>query len=446
MSFTNFNIGNNAENYETSEIFDTYGRVDVVLGEDEEGNILTVSYPDIPDDQVGGRILTVQIPMCTDTTLARTAAQRIYNSLTTGNDTGFQYQPMQADGTLADPSMEFGDSVDINGVHSGFYTRDVTFGRLMRTDLSSPTDEELDHEYPYQDAQQRQITRTNKELKAGLYVTNNAITAEVEARTAQGEQFASQLQLQATQIAAKVSQTGGNNSSFGWTLTSTGHTWYSGNRQVMKVNSSGLEVTGKITATSGQIGGFTIGSSSIYSNGMSSMSSGQSTGVHVGTDGLKLGQNFKVDTSGNVTANNMTLTGTLNIGGSSISASQLRQGASDGYSWSNGSYGSTGQTRAAYALSGAGGGINFSNMEQNLYTAKNVRTQTLHTGTMTCTGQFFQRGSFFLDSGGSSYQASWKSANVITSVSRTRMWSSQLGMYVVTDVSHQTGTIYYVGR
>ena len=452
MSFTNFNIGTNAENYETSEIFDTYGRVDVVLGEDEEGNVITISYPNIPDEQVGGRILTVEMPMCTDTTLARTAAQRIYNSLTTGNDTGFQYQPMQADGTLADPSMEFGDSVDINGVHSGFYTRDVTFGRLMKTDLSSPTDEELDHEYPYQDAQQRQITRTNKELKSGLYVTSQAINAEVERvdrdvfDTTNPNSIKSTLSIQATQIAAKVSQTGGNNASFGWTLTSTGHTWYSGNKQVMKVSSTGLEVTGKVTATSGQIGGFTIGSSSIYSNGMSSMSSGQSTGVHVGTDGLKLGQNFKVDTSGNVTANNMTLTGKLKVGGSTITADTLRQGASAGYSWSNGSYGSTGQTRAEYALSGAGGGINFSNMEKNQYTAENVRTKTVHTGSMTCTGQFFQRGQFFLDSGGASYAASWQSATVVTSVTWTRLWSSQLGMYVVTDVSRSTGTIYYVGR
>lgn len=320
MSFTSFNIGSNAENYETSEIFDTYGRVDVILGEDEEGNIITVSYPNIPDDQVGGRILTVDMPMCTDTTLANTAAQRIYNSLTTGNDTGFQYQPMQATGTLADPSMEFGDSVDINGTHSGFYTRDVTFGRLMRTDLTSPADEELDHEYPYQDAQQRQITRTNKEMKAGLYVTSQAITAEASARIAADATINATLSVQATQIAARVTKAGGNNSSFGWVLNDTSHTWYSGNQEVMRVNKNGLYVKGEISATKGVIGGFTIGATSIYSNGMSSMSSSQSTGVHVGTDGIKLGQNFKVDTSGNLTASKGTF-GSLSVSGGSSSYS-----------------------------------------------------------------------------------------------------------------------------
>ena len=320
MSFTNFNIGSNAENYETSEIFDTYGRVDVVLGEDEEGNVITVSYPNIPDDQVGGRILTVDMPMCTDTTLANTAAQRIYNSLTSGNQTGFQYQPMQATGTLADPSMEFGDSVDINGVHSGFYTRDVTFGRLMKTDLTSPQDEEIDHEYPYQDAQQRQITRTNKEMKAGLYVTSQAITAEASARIAADATINATLSVQATQIAARVTKTGGNNSSFGWVLDDTSHTWYAGNQEVMRVNKNGLYVKGEISATKGVIGGFTIGATSIYSNGMSSMSSSQSTGVHVGTDGIKLGQNFKVDTSGNLTASKGTF-GSLSVSGGSSSYS-----------------------------------------------------------------------------------------------------------------------------
>ena len=356
MNFSNFNLSKNLENLETSEAFDAYARVDVVLGEDEEGNVITVSYPsNVADDE--GRILTVDMPMCTDTTLARTAAQRIYTSLMTKDPTAFQYQPMQADGVLADPSMEFGDSIDANGVHGGFFTRSVSFGRLMKTDLTAPTDEEIDHEYPYQDAQQRQITRTNKELKSGLYVTSQAITAEVQARQADSTEFRATLQVQANEIAAKVSQTGGNNSSFGWVLNSSGHTWYAGSRQVMKVNSSGLEVTGKITATSGQIGGFTIGSNSIYSNGMSSMSSTQSTGVHVGTDGIKLGQNFSVTTSGNVTASNMTITGTLNVGGNYITAQSLYTGASQAAS----NYGSwngavTSTSAGGFCYSGAQNG------------------------------------------------------------------------------------------
>lgn len=371
------------ENLEVSDAFDAYARVDVVLGEDEEGNVITVSYPsNVADDD--GRILTVEMPMCTDTALARTAAQRIYTSLMTKDPTAFQYHPMQADGALADPSMEFGDSIDANGVHGGFFTRNVSFGRLMKTTLTAPTDEEIDHEYPYQDAQQRQITRTNKELKSGLYVTSQAITAEVQARQADSTEFRATLQVQANEIAAKVSQTGGNNSSFGWVLNSSGHTWYAGSRQVMKVNSSGLEVTGKITATSGQIGGFTIGSNSIYSNGMSSMSSTQSTGVHVGTDGIKLGQNFAVTTSGNVTASNMTITGTLNVGGNYITAQSLYTGASQAASnygsW-NGAAAST--SAGGFCYSGAQNG-NSARADLDNLMAGRVSATALSAQTIGC--------------------------------------------------------------
>ena len=64
----------------------------------------------------------------------------------------------------------------------------------------------------------------------------------------------------ADSISAKVSKTyGSSSSSFGWSLTSSGFYLYSNATTVMKVTSSGLEVSGKITATSGYIGKFAIG-------------------------------------------------------------------------------------------------------------------------------------------------------------------------------------------
>lgn len=341
MSFSNFNLGQRLENLETSDAFDAYARVDVVMGEDEEGEVLTVAYPpSIADD--AGRILTVDMPMCTDTAVARRAAQRIYDSLMTLNPTAFQYQPILATKAMADPSMEFGDSVDVNGVHAGFYTRAVTFNQLMETDLAAPSDEEIDHEYPYQDGQQRQITRTHKELKAGLYVTNQAITAEVERvdrevfDASNPTSIKSILNIQADAIEARVTATGGNNSSFGWKLDSQSHSWYAGSTEVMRISRTGLvikgnaDITGKITATSGQIGGFTIGSNAIYNN-LSSFGGSQSSGVYLGTNGIQLGQRFKVDPSGNVTATRLTVD-TLVIGGTNVSASTLNSRANSAYS------------------------------------------------------------------------------------------------------------------
>lgn len=125
------------------------------------------------------------------------------------------------------------------------------------------------------------------------------------------------LSTQANEIAAKVSQQGGQNvaNSFSWVLTSDGHRWYANGSQtpVVSILGSGVSVTGEIKATSGYIGdsstGFTIGARSI-SNGMTSLSDVEHNGVYVGTDGIALGKgNFKVTSSGSVTATNMNITG-----------------------------------------------------------------------------------------------------------------------------------------
>ena len=435
------NVLKRAQNMQVSPQFDGYSGVRIFTGTDDNGDAIIIE-----SGNTSGRVLEIKNPF---------GSQEMADNIL-AEINGYQYQPLSADAAHLNPAAEMGDGVTVNGVYSGIFTRATKFGRLMASDISAPTDEEIEHEFAVETASDRQYTRFVQQTKAMLKVTNQAITAEVSARTEADAAINATLSVHATDIAARVTKTGKNGSStFAWSLDTDGFFIHNGTiTQAMKQNKSalfnftttGLKIQGEIRATSGTIGGFTIGSSSIYSNGMSSMSSTQTTGVHVGTDGIKLGQNFSVNTSGNVSANNMTLTGTLNVGGSTISANTLRQGANDGYNWNNGSYGSTGQTRAAYALSGAGGGINFSNMENNLYTAKNVRTTTLYTTAMTCTGQFFQRGGFFLDGGGGSYQASWQSKSIVTAVNVTKEWNTRLSSYIVTDVSVSTGTIYYVGR
>ena len=81
-----------------------------------------------------------------------------------------------------------------------------------------------------------------------------------------------------------------------------------------------------MNATSGYIGngsnGFLISAKSI-SNGKSSLSDGKD-GVYLGTDGLALGPNFKVDRSGNLTANSGTFTGY-------VRANKVQSGGDAGY-------------------------------------------------------------------------------------------------------------------
>lgn len=249
---------------------------------------------------------------------------------------GYQYQPYEAQGALLDPAAEIGDGVNMRGAYGGIYTRERTFGRLMKADISAPQDEEINHEYQYESPEERKFTRQINDVKASLIIANDRIDAS-------------------------VSQTGGEQSSFGWSLTSDAHRWYADGQEVMSVTASGLTVKGNVQATTGTIGGFNIAASAIWNN-ISSFGGSQSSGVYVGTDGIQLGQAFKVTSSGavtatNISANNMTLTGTLNIGGSTITAAALRSGAQSAYSnsqyWSGGASGGYSYTNAARGNSGS---------------------------------------------------------------------------------------------
>lgn len=104
------------------------------------------------------------------------------------------------------------------------------------------------------------------------------------------------------EVSSKANSTYGNSSSsFGWKLQSSGFELYSNSKTVMKVNTAGLEVNGKITSVESAIAGFTLSSNAIK-NGVTSFTDTSHNGVYIGTDGIRLGPNFTVDPSGVVTA------------------------------------------------------------------------------------------------------------------------------------------------
>lgn len=140
--------------------------------------------------------------------------------------------------------------------------------------------------------------------------TAESITAEVSrATTAEGELRAA-IKVNADSIKLKVSQ--GNISSEisqeagkieiksnRFSLSSTNCT-ISADGTIKATN---CDLSGKITASSGTIGGFTIGTSSIY-NGKSSLSASDS-GIYIGTDGIAIGKYssgpaFKITKDGEV--------------------------------------------------------------------------------------------------------------------------------------------------
>lgn len=291
----------------------------------------------------------------------------------------FQYQPYRADKALLDPAAELGDGISISDTYSGIYKRDLTFSSLMAADLEAPSDEEIEHEFPYipkadrEYKRETQYTRSQLKINANeissevsrasgaegqlsTRITQNAnsITAEISNRQSADNQLSTRITANATaittevtnrqkgdsdlssqitqtassinaEVSKKVNATNGTatGSSFAWSLTASGHYWYANKSStpVMSVTSSGLTVRGNITATSGYIGngssGFEIGNTCIR-NGMASLSDTTNNGIYLGTDGIALGKGaFKATKNGDLTATKGV------IGGWTISASAL---------------------------------------------------------------------------------------------------------------------------
>lgn len=105
---------------------------------------------------------------------------------------------------------------------------------------------------------------------------------------------------------------------FGWDLQQNYWRVSDANRTILTVDSTGLHVIGKVDAELGHIGNFMIGNIGISSSTGTGDSEAAwipnyatvpttNTGVYVGTDGIRLGKNFDVDNSGNVTATSLTI-------------------------------------------------------------------------------------------------------------------------------------------
>lgn len=286
---------------------------------------------------------------------------------------GFQYQPFIATGALLDPAAEIGDGISVGSVYGGMYTRERDFSRLMKANISAPHDEEINHEYKFEAPAERKFKREIGDVKATILLQADQIQLAVQ----KADEALSEITQTSTDIDAKVTaDMSGNKKTFGWKLTATAWELYSNNKTVLKANKDGIEVNGSgtfsgtVTATGGKVGGFTIGSKAIYNN-ISEYGGTQTKGVYLGTDGIQLGQNFRVNTSGTVSAKNMVLSGTLTVGGETITAAKLRQGAeraNNGYQNWNGTTNTVNSNGDTWST-GAGFGYNY-----NLATQANTGT------------------------------------------------------------------------
>lgn len=285
------NILRNMESFDKAEQFDGFSKVVIIVSDE-------IKYSSGDDT---GRTLTLNCPCGT-----QEIADNILQSVK-----GFQYQPMTANGALVDPSAEIGDGISANGIYSGIYSQMIKFNSNLPSDISAPSDEEINEEFPYKSPQERKAERQNREIRASLSIQADRITQEVTERQDQAEELMAALNVQAEEIEAKVSKEGGDDSSnFWWKLLSDGWNVGTGSKTVFSVDKDGAYVDGEICATSGKIGNWDINSNYLSYNGQT-WGGTNTTGAYIGQSGIQLGKNFKVDMSGNLTASGGTFGGTI---------------------------------------------------------------------------------------------------------------------------------------
>lgn len=293
-----FNLLKRVRSLEVSPELSGYSGVRIYAGQDDEGN--SIEY--FAGDETG-KVLEITNEWGTQAQ-ADAICRRIL---------GYKYQPYTALGSQIDPSVELGDAVTVSDVYGGVFLRRSTYGRHITSDVEAPLYGEIEHEFQIQNPTNRQYDRFTRQVRASLSMTNTRILAEVEDRKSAVEALNAMLDIQAKQIEARVTKTGGNASSFGWVLNDSSWTIQGNGRDILKASKTGLEVYGKITATSGQIGGFAIESDFLSYNNQT-WGGTNSTGVYIGPSGIQLGKDFKVDAVGNLTASSGTFTGSVNAG------------------------------------------------------------------------------------------------------------------------------------
>lgn len=361
-------LGRNMQRFTSAPQFDGFSKVTIVVNDEVEYSAGTDT----------GRTLRITNPWGTPQ-----MAQDILNDIR-----GFQYQPYTAENALIDPATELGDGVTANNVYGGLYTQKIRFGPLLTATVSAPEDEELNHEYPYKSKPNKEITREAKMLRAEMRIQADRITLEVNERKTAVEQLTAQLQVQAGLIEARVTKTGGNASSFGWVLDDSSWTIKANSRDILKATKAGLEVYGKITATSGKIGGFDILSNYLSYNNQT-WGGTNSTGIYLGPSGFQLGKNFKVDSAGNLTAASGTFTGSVNAGNIRYGGSY---GTFNGGGISSGSiYGNRlvgGTITRTYTNSGINAALDDGIWAANLFSGVKDYSASIKIGTVSCTGLY----------------------------------------------------------
>lgn len=164
-------LGLGARQLEDSPTYQPISCVKLTIGgEDANGNpiVCTAGNP------TSGRTIETSNPLIWDASVGNTVAQNILAAVQ-----GYAYKPYQADGAIINPAVEIGDAVEVGDVYSVIADVETTFSPLMSANISAPQGSDIDHEYPYESSENRELMQQLQGLKTSFIVENGRIAAEI---------------------------------------------------------------------------------------------------------------------------------------------------------------------------------------------------------------------------------------------------------------------------
>ena len=164
-------LGLQARQLEDSPAYQPISCVKLTIGgEDANGNPI-VCQAGNPNS---GRTIETSNPLIWDAEIGNRVAQNIYDIVK-----GYAYKPYTAEGALINPVAEIGDAVEVGDVYSVIADVETSFTPLMSANISAPVGSDIDHEYPYESSENRELMQQLQGLKTSFIVENGKISAEI---------------------------------------------------------------------------------------------------------------------------------------------------------------------------------------------------------------------------------------------------------------------------
>ena len=165
MSDVVFHLQKRAKNIKSTPAYQPYSKVRIIVGTDDNGNQLVYEA-----GNDSARVLEITNPYGTQA-LANSILQRL---------SGYQYAPYTADGALINPAAELGDGVSVGDVYSFVASSETVLSPIMSATISAVEDGELNHEYPYETRESKEIARKFNGLRTDFIVELGHVESRIE--------------------------------------------------------------------------------------------------------------------------------------------------------------------------------------------------------------------------------------------------------------------------